>query len=243
MKIYSIIAENTTISNAEEFSQSFTDDQWKSIFAYFATQEGYSLGNRRSEIQSALSRLNQELGRGLNFGTSPQTWMSKAMNWGVHVNNPRANWQTIRDFIAPHADFDITTIDKWDDTSEPPVSGQRNTNTNTPETIDELKQGMNLTQEFNNWNEVRTAFETFAVEFWTNNRDAEWNRKRLCTAESGQPAQITLMMSDSLRRVKDAQDGGQTITMNEVVEAFWNWLILADRVFANNNYCPPPQND
>lgn len=238
MKIYTIVSEST-ISTAEDLANAFSDDQWKSIFAYFATQEGYSLGNRRSEIQSALERLNREMGRGMNPGTPVQTWLSKAMDWGVRLNNPRANWQMIRDFIAPHASFDITTIDKWDDTSEPTVSGQRNTNTDTPETLDELKQGVDLTQELADWPAVRTAFQNFAVDFWTNNRDEEWQRKRLCTATNGQPAQITVMMSDSLRRVKTAQDSGRTITMNEVVEAFWNWLILADRVFADNNYCPP----
>lgn len=242
MKIYSIISENT-IDNAESLANAFTDDQWKSIFAYFVTQEGLSLGNRRSEIQSALDRLNRELGRGMNPTMPIQTWLSKSMDWGIRLNNPRANWQAIRDFIAPHADFDITTIDKWDDTSEPPVSGRRNTNTDTPETLDELKQGVDLAQELADWPAVRDAFLEFAENFIQTKRDAEWNRKRSCTASDGSEAQINRQISIVLRRVKTAQEGGQTITMNDVIEAFWNWLILADRTFANPNYCPLPEDD
>lgn len=104
MKVLELV-EQEQITTGQQLRDAFTELQWDNILRWmFRGQlDRMDSGYRRERYMNAYRR---DLGKESRAGT-PSTWVSRATANGISVPLRSPTWQSIYDYIAPHADQQI----------------------------------------------------------------------------------------------------------------------------------------
>lgn len=247
MKVIEIF-ENTQITTAREFKDSFTPDEWASILCQLvsmSTQKiGLSGGFMKDDPGYATqlkSRLEKEIGPLIPDNHSTSAWNGRALRYGVRV--PSQSWQSFHNHLkqyvgkpcniefgpAPENDGAALNIQQANQITPETVNDIMAAAPDIPDQIpsdtialDFLRQAYTLIRQAPQRTERDAGGSTF--HDWVNA-----NSQRVQAPEDGEEDQRKVIKN---RFVEIVPITGYPITKNELAIRFLAWLRMADRFIA-----------
>lgn len=108
MKVIEIF-ENTQLTTAKEFKDSFDSTEWENIICYYITIMDRDVGlfssvplqDRPASMTQMAERMRSRIGPGMFDSVQPQAWRALSGQFGIKTQG--SSWQHFYDVLKPHA--------------------------------------------------------------------------------------------------------------------------------------------
>lgn len=249
MKVIEIF-ENTQLTTAKEFKDSFDENEWASILCQLVSMSTEKIGIGGGLIKDnpgyatqLKSRLEKEIGPGIPDNYSTSAWNGRALRRNIRV--PSQSWQSFHNHLkqyvgkpcniefgpAPENDGAALNIQQANQATPETVNDIMAAAPNIPEQIasdaialDFLRQAYTFIRQAPQRTERDAGGSTF--HDWVNA-----NSQRVAAPEDGQPDQRKVLKNRFLEIVPES---GYPITKNALAIRFLAWLRMADQFIATS---------
>lgn len=249
MKILELY-ENTQLTTAKEFKDSFTSDEWASILCQLVSMSTEKIGIGGGLIKDnpgyatqLKSRLEKEIGELIPDNYSTSAWNGRALRYNIRV--PSQSWQSfhnhLKQYVGKPCNIEFgPALDN--DGAERNV---QRANEITPETLNDIMAAApNIPEQIANDTVgvefLRLAYALVRQAPQRTARDAggsnfnDWvqaTSQRVAAPEPDQPDQRKVLLN---RFIEIVPDSGYPITKNDLAIRFLAWLRMADRFIATS---------